>query len=234
MSANKRTGANSCVTILLQFYLGTCTFSFFQVTKQSIYMHFTPWRGYPQLAQADETEVKPHMLTTYCSSLAALSPKGSAVEGQCTAKQTLLPLQHALPLSVELPCCPLDPSLCQSHLLTQHSTSLTKWIACCQVIKPNCWSKSSTMPKSTVWADARVKRHKISWPSVTVGQKGRGPPLLASPQWDHLSHTTNGISRALLKLHLHNTLEGHLSLSLFTHPLDEYLAWTVSADLHLH
>lgn len=147
MSANKRTGTNSCVKILLQFYLGTCTFSFFQVTKQSIYMQFTPWRGYPQLAQADEREVKPHMLTTYCSSLAALSPKGSAVEGQCTAKQTLLLLQHALPLSAELPCRPLDPSPCQPHLLTQHSTSLTKWIALCQVIKPNCWSKASASAK---------------------------------------------------------------------------------------
>lgn len=30
------------------------------------------------------------------------------------------------------------------------------------------------------------------------------------------------------------TLEGHLSLSLFTHPLGEYLARTVSADLYLH
>lgn len=164
-------------------------------------MHFTPWRGYPQLAQADETEVKPHMLTTYCSSLAALSPKGCAAEGQCTTQQTLLPPQRALLLSVVLPYCPLNPSLCHPHLLTQHSTSLTKWTARCQVIKPNCWEvKRLQVPKSTDWADVGVERHKVSWPSVTVGQKGRGPPLLAPPQWGHLSHITNCTSRALLKL----------------------------------
>lgn len=49
--------------------------------------------------------------------------------------------------SLVLLCCSLDLSPCQFHLLIQHSTSLTKRAACCQVIRLNCWSNAAPSAK---------------------------------------------------------------------------------------
>lgn len=49
--------------------------------------------------------------------------------------------------SLVLLCCSLDLSPCRFHLLTQHSTSLTKRAACCQVIRLNCWSNAAPSAK---------------------------------------------------------------------------------------
>lgn len=168
-------------------------------------MHFTPWRGYPQLADRQIkqgwscTWLKTPMLQPSSSELCRLQPSCSntAWANPGASLPLLLPwpglwlfffwvaLLSAEPLIAPIPWT--NPA---NHQPNQMNCLLpgSRWTA---------EAKQPRVPRSTERAGVGAERHRVFWPSLILGRKGEaGPPLLAPQQLGHGSYTT---LRVLLK-----------------------------------
>lgn len=117
--AKANTEANSCAKILSKHLHDL--FFFFQITKQPIYIHFTPWRGYPQLA---DRKIKPRW------SYAWEQPHSSQQPAQADFCKVIRSSARLLSYSRAKPCT--SPSLLASMAWLQTST-LSPVLLCCSL-----------------------------------------------------------------------------------------------------